>query len=262
MYKKTSEDGTTTYQHNWGNDGKWVTVVETETSLYCDFNQYQHCVFNFYYNYGLMYSTEFGYMKTIAMHKNGYIGPMVPPTLSQDAVGSYIGETSDGQGIVFNLRQDLAGTYCGKPFTAIYDGEETIIFTIQGVTYKFNIQTLVMSYNGEDIKFTFNGEITDVIPTELCGVWSGSSWTGMGANENTKVTIEKDGTVKYESQYFIDITFDYETMTITGSGKSGSQEDVNIVITYNTDTMTIDVHYTFIYDGEEYTIDGKGLTKK
>lgn len=262
MYQKLNEEtGEVTYLHNWGTDSSWVSVTEKDNVVYCDYNKYQHCEMRFYYNYNLMYSTNFGYMKNIAMHKDGYTGQMVPPTLPSSVVGSYVGE-NDGAGIVFNLRLDLAGTYCGQPFSAIYDGEDTVIFTLSNVTYKFNIKTFEMLFNDTTVKLTFNGEIEDVIPEALCGVWSGSNWSGMGANESTKVTIEKDGTVKYESQYFSEVTYDYETNTIYASGKSGSQEDISMVITYNTDANTIDVLYQFIYDGEDYTIEGVGLTKK
>ena len=83
----------------------------------------------------------------------------------------------------------------------------------------------------------------------------------MGANGNTKVTIEKDGTVKYVEQAFQNVTFDYETMTIYGSGLSSAQEEISIVITYDEDTQTIDITYNFVYDGENYNITGKDLTK-
>lgn len=262
MYKKVdSETGEFTYEYNWGADELWVDVKVDNNKVSCDYNKYQHCEMLFYYDNNLMYSTNFGYIGNLAMYKDGYTGPMVPPTLPSNVVGSYIGETSDNLGIVLNLRQDLAGTYCGNPYTAVYDGKDTIIFTVNSVTYTFNIKTFVLSYNDINIQLEFNGEIQDVIPEVLCGVWTGTNWTGMGANGNTKVTIEKDGTLKYVEQAFQNVTFDYETMTIYGSGESAAHEEISIVITYNEDTQTIDVTYNFVYDGEDYNITGKGLTK-
>ena len=118
---------------------------------------------------------------------------------------------------------------------------------------KLNIDGLTLIQN--------NGDIQEVIPEVLCGIWTGTNWTGMGANGNTKVTIEKDGTVKYVEQAFQNVTFDYETMTIYGSGLSSAQEEISIVITYDEDTQTIDITYNFVYDGENYNITGKDLTK-
>lgn len=262
MYKKVnSETGKFTYEYNWGTDELWVKITENNKKISCDYNKHQHCEMLFYYDNNLMFSTNFGYIGTLAMYKDGYTGSMVPPTLPSNVVGSYIGETADNLGIVLNLRQDLVGTYCGIPFSAVYDGKETIIFTANSVTYSFNIKSFVLSYNNTNIQLEFNGDIQEVIPEVLCGIWTGTNWTGMGANGNTKVTIEKDGTVKYVEQAFQNVTFDYETMTIYGSGLSSAQEEISIVITYDEDTQTIDITYNFVYDGENYNITGKDLTK-
>lgn len=262
MYKKINETtGEVKYLYNWGSDSSWVNIVETNSTITCDYNKYQHCEMLFYYENNLMYSTNFGYLGTIIMTKDGYTGPIVPPTLPTSAVGSYIGETSDNLGVVLNLRQDLAGTYCGNPYAAVYDGADTISFTINYITYSFNIKTLILAYNDVEIKLTFNGDIQDIIPEVLCGVWTGTNWSGMGANETSEIIIEKDGTVKYVEQAFADVTFDYETMTIYGSGKSAAQEDISIKIIYNEDTKTIDIEYKFVYDGEDYIITGKSLSK-
>ncbi len=99
-----------------------------------------------------------------------------------------------------------------------------------------------------------------MIPEALCGVWSGT-WEGMGSDKTTTLKIEKDGTITYVSQTFANVTFDYETMTINASGFDDNQEAISIVIVYNTDANTINVVYTFIYDGEEHTVTGTNLTK-
>lgn len=262
MYKKiNNETGEFIYTHNWGSENSWVNVVENAGVLSCDFNEYQHCEMRFYYDYNLMYSTNFGYMKTISMTKKGYSGSIVPPTLPSNVVGRYVGKDSNEIPVVLNIRQDLNGSYAGKPFVAIYDGNQTLTFKIDSKTYLFDIKTLVLTYENETIQLSSDGNIQEVIPESICGVWKGTNWNGMGSDNSTAITIEKDGTVKYVQQSFENVVFDYETMTITGTGKDSNQQDISIVITYNAETETIDVVYVFEYDDEAHTVIGKNLTK-
>ncbi len=261
MYKKYIPDTEEFYYtYNWGDTG-WVNFTETPTGISCDYNKYQHCDMRFYYNGDLMYSTNFGYIGTIAMTKVGYTGPVVPPTLPTSAVGKYVGENSDGISVVLNLRQDLNGTYAGTPFVATYDGGQIVTFKINSTVYQFNITTLVLSYDNQTITLTSDGAIEEIIPEAICGVWSGN-WEGFGADEHTTLTIEKDGTVKYVDQAFSNVTFDYETQTIRGTASTSGEEDATIVIVYNSETNTINVEYLFGYDGGSYTITGTDLTKK
>lgn len=262
MYKKVNnETGEFTYAYNWGSENAWVNATESVGVLSCNFNDYQHCEMRFYYNYNLMYSTNFGYMKTIAMAKKGYNGPLVPPTLPSSAVGRYVGKDSNDIPVVLNVRQDLNGSYAGKPFIAIYDGEQSLTFKIDSKIYVFDIKTLVLTCENESIQLSSDGNIQEVIPEAICGVWKGTNWDGVGSNNSTAITIEKDGTVKYVEQGFENVTFDYEKMTITCTGKDSSQQDISIVITYNADTETINVVYVFEYDGELHTVRGNNLTK-
>lgn len=248
------------YAYNWGGN-QWVDLTETETGLACNFNEYQHCEMRFYYDYKLMYSSNFGYLKEIAMYKEGYSGPMVPPTIPSSVVGRYVGENQDGVSVVLNIRQDLNGTYLGMPFTGYYDGEDIVTFTINTILYRFYIQTSILEYNNQTIQLSLDGQIQEVIPEILCGEWRGT-WEGFGTNDKTKLVIEKDGVVRFESQSFTEISYDYETMTLKGKGLNGSGEEASIIIVYNSETNTIYVTYAFTYDGEAYTITGKNLTKK
>lgn len=247
------------YAYNWGGN-PWVNIIETQTGLSCNYNEYQHCEMSFYYDNNLMYSTNFGYLKQIAMYKDGYTGSMVPPTIPSSSVGRYVGQNQDGISVVLNIRQDLNGTYLGMPFVGYYDGEGVVTFKINTILYQFNIKTSVLEYNNQSIKLSLDGEIQEVIPEILCGEWKGT-WEGFGTNDKTKLVIEKDGTVRFESQSFTEVTYDYETMTLQGKGLSGSGEDVSITVVYNSETNTIHVVYEFTYDGENYTITGKSLTK-
>ena len=262
MYRKYIEEtGESYYEYNWGSDSGWVAITETETGIECDYNKYQHCEMRFYYNDNLMYSTNFGYIKTIAMYKDGYTGAMVPPTLPSNVAGSYIGENEDGTGIVLNIRQDLNGSYNGVPFAAVYDGEKNVIFKVNGVSYSFNIITLELAFNEKIIQLASNGAIQEIIPEVICGVWGGS-WEGMGVSDGTTILIEKDGRITYVAQVFTDVTFDYSTMTIVATAVSSAGEDLKITIVYNEDAQTINVNYEFVYDGESYLITGSNLTKK
>lgn len=248
------------YAYNWG-EGVWVDIYVTATGVSCDYNKYQHCEMSFYYDGNLMYSTNFGYLKQIAMYKDGYTGPLVPPSLPVSAVGRYVGEDNNGTPVVLNLRADLNGSYAGNPFVASYDGVDTITFKIHSVLYRFNIQTLVLTYENISITLLTDGEIQEIIPEALCGVWGGT-WVGIGADQTTTLTIEKDGTIKYVEQAFANVNFDYETMTISASGLNDNQDEISIEIVYNVDTNTINVVYTFTYDGETHTVTGTNLTKK
>ncbi len=262
MYLKTDEQtGNTEYAYNWGSNNGWVKIYETPTGLSCDFNEHQHCEMRFYYDMNLMYSTEFGYMGTIAMYKDGYTGSLVPPTLPSNAIGRYVGEDENGIAVVLNLRQDLNGSYAGQPFTAIFDGNDSVIFTIKSVTYTFNVKTLTLSYDNKNINLKDDGNIQEVIPEAICGIWGGT-WEGMGVDNSTTLKIEKDGTITYVAQVFTNAVVDYETMTITATATNSSDEDMTIVIVYNAESNTINVTYTFIYDTEEYTVIGKNLTLK
>lgn len=248
------------YKYNWGQTS-WVEITETETGITCDYNKYQHCEMRFYFDDQLMYSTKFGYLGEISMYKDGYTGSMVPPTLPSTAVGRYIGVDQNEVSVVLNLRQDLNGSYAGNPFVATFDGSNTVVFKVLGVVYTFNIDTLVLSFENTSLQLSSDGQIKEIIPEVICGEWSGN-WSGMGSDNNNVLTIEKDGTIKYVEQVFSDVTFDYETYTIYASGKSEAQEPLSIVIVYNPENNTINVVYTFVYDGENYTINGDSLTKK
>lgn len=262
MYLKYNEaTDTYTYAYNWGNENAWVNIYVTTTGLTCDYNEYQHCEMSFYYDNNLMYSTKFGYLNQIAMYKDGYTGSLVPPSLPVSAVGRYVGEDNNGTPVVLNLRLDLNGSYAGNPFVATYDGIDTVTFKIHGVLYQFNIQTLVLTYEEVSITLLTDGEIQEIVPEALCGVWGGN-WQGIGVDSTTTLTIEKDGTVKYVEQTFANVTFDYETMTLSASGLNENEDEISIVVSYNGDTDTINVVYTFTYDGESHTITGTSLTKK
>lgn len=260
MYLKNDEKtGELVYAHNWGSTIGWVKVTETISGLSCDFNEHQHCEMRFYYNGNLMYSTAFGYMGTIAMYKEGYTGSMVPPTLPSTATGRFVGVDNNNVAVVLNLRQDLNGSFAGFPFTAIFDGNESVVFIINSVTYTFNINTLVLNYNNQSITLRSDGTIQEIIPEALCGVWGGT-WEGMGVDDKTTLKIEKDGTITYVAQVFTNAVVDYETMTITATATNSADETMTMVIVYDSETSTINVTYTFIYDTEEYTIVGRNLT--
>ncbi len=261
MYLRYDETtGQSKYTFNWGGNG-WVDITITATGISCDFNDYQHCEMSFYYDNNLMYSTEFGYLKEAAMHKAGYEGSMVPPVLPTTAEGHYVGEDSLGTKIILNLRQDLSGSYAGNPFSANYDGSAIVTFKVNNVTYRFNIKTLVLSYNNEEVTLRLDGEIEEVVPEALCGVWGNGTWEGMGADKTTTITIEKDGTVRYVNQGFINAVYDYDTNTLTATGLSAEGETISIEIIYNPETKIVQVNYKFVYNGEDYSVTGNNLSK-
>lgn len=262
MYLRYDEKNDTyTYTYNWG-EVCWVDITPTATGIRCDYNSNQHCEMSFYYNNNLMYSTNFGYLKEIAMYKDGYTGSMLPPSLPTNVVGRYTGETKDGVSVVFNLRQDITGSYAGTPFVGTFDGVDTVAFTINDIVYRFNIETLVLSFNDENITMQAGGIIEEIIPESLCGTWGGGTWEGNGSDKSSTVVIEKDGTIRYASQSFTNATYDYENHTITAKGYNADHEEVTITITFDEAGTTAHAVYKFVYDGEDHTIEGKNLTKQ
>jgi len=224
------------YRFNWGNG--WVNMRETETGIYCEFNENYKVNFMFYYDMNLIYTKDFGSTYgEMAFTKRGYDGPAVPPEIPSSYLGSYTGVESDGTPVVFNIKQDFSGSYKNAPIIVIYDGSTGLYFSIGSVNYFFRFADKVMIYGEEQVALTRTGEVSEVIPGNLCGTWSGK-WEGYGTggsdNDVRQIVLEADGTLTYITDIVLVATFDAETLTVTASN-----DNVRITMVYDPEHNTM-----------------------
>ena len=163
--------------------------------------------------------------------------------------------------MVLNLKADLNGSYKGMPFNAVYDGNENVIFKLNGVTYVFDINAKTISYNGVVVELTRSGEVTEVIPAAYAGEWSGT-WTGAGtgSGDNRPVKIEVDGTVTYNNSTVFAAEYDPATGKITGTADVNG-DSWEILLTWNESSQTFSARIGFEYDGEFRYLECSELTK-
>jgi len=232
------------YSFNWG--GGWGTYAITPGGVRTMFNASQVADFSFYYDMKLAYSRSFvSEKKPRSFYKNGYTGSLEPPALPLSAVGRYTGEESDGTQVVFNLREDLTGSYKGAAYIAVFDGDNIVRFTIGSVQYAFNITTKTLVYGSENVALALGGEVTEVIPSAICGEYSGTV-DGYGGSRQVTLTISTEGAVAYDTMTF---TVSYD---ITSNVISGIVGDNSITIRYNSVDGTITVYASiggYTYNG-------------
>lgn len=239
------------YRPNWSseNHNGWAQYTVTATGVHVEYNEYQVYDFVFYYDNNLLFvkSTKGGLKETYP--KVGYTGTTELPKLPASAVGSYTGNESSGAAVVFNLKQDLTGTYKGMPFVAVYDGANRVSFTIASVRYLFDVTTNVITYDTESVTLTRTGEVTEVIPTALCGTWRGT-WEGSNGND---VIIEANGTLRYDN-VTATATYDIEKGILSATGKSADGKvTYTFELKYNSNTKTFSADVKYVDEETRYT---------
>lgn len=236
------------YKDNWGQANIWRTTTENSTGVHVDFNENYKVDFLFFYDMNLAYTKKFGVYDEMTYYRYGYTGTTELPKLPASAVGSYTGNESSGAAVVFNLKQDLTGTYKGMPFVAVYDGANRVSFTIASVRYLFDVTTNVITYDTESITLTKTGEVTEVIPTALCGTWRGT-WEGSNGND---VIIEANGTLRY-GDVAATATYDIEKGILSATGKSADGKvTYTFELKYNSNTKTFSATVKYVDDETRY----------
>ena len=263
-YEQASDSGfAPVYKYNWGVESAWANYVDNGTGLYVKFNVYNEGEMLFYYDMNLLYvkfmhdSRADEYEKYV---KIGYTGTTEIPTIPEGVSGSYNG-SENGVAVVLNLKADLNGSYKGMPFNAVYDGNENVIFKLNGVTYVFDINAKTISYNGVVVELTRSGEVTEVIPAAYAGEWSGTwTGTGTGSGDQRPVKIEVDGTVTYNNSTVFAAEYDPATGKITGTADVNG-DSWEILLTWNESSQTFSARIGFEYDGEFRYLECSELTK-
>ena len=220
----------------------------------------------FYYDNNLLFvKCTTGVLKETTYPKVGYTGTTELPKLPASAVGSYTGNESSGAAVVFNLKQDLTGTYKGMPFVAVYDGANRVSFTIASVRYLFDVTTNVITYDTESVTLTRTGEVTEVIPTALCGTWKGA-WEGYGTGSDgseRSFVITSTGEFCYQSTVSGTLTIKSQTastIVLTVEAKD-STTTYNFTITYNVDTNSMSAKVTYVFENESRMLECSSLSK-
>jgi len=236
------------YKDNWGQANIWRTATENSTGLHVQFNENYKVDFLFFYDMNLAYTKKFGVYGEMTYYRYGYTGTKELPKLPSSAVGSYTGNESSGSAVVFNLKQDLTGTYKGSPFVAVYDGVKNVSFSIASTRYLFDVTTNVISYGNENVRLTRTGEVTEVIPEALCGTWRGT-WEGSNGND---IIIEANGTLRYDD-VVATASYSIEKGILSATGKN---EDGTVTYTfelkYNSDTKTFSADVKYVDDETRY----------
>lgn len=245
-----------TYRFNWSG---WGTYSCTSTGISATFNQYQQADVMFFYDNDMMYSKNFGYMGESFFYSGDYTGSLELPVFDASNAGSYTGVMTNGTAVIFNLKEDLTGSYRGLPFSALFDGEKTVFFEINGTMYYFDIETKVLTYGDENIALTLNGEVSEVVPAGLAGTWSGT-WTGYNASGASAIVIETNGTITFCSLAFENVVWDPQTNTLTCDAQLNG--DVwTLTLTWDIANDTLSAENTFVYDGETTMREASALTK-
>lgn len=224
------------YRFNWGGASGWASYTETDTGIHIEFNEFQKIDFTFFYDMNVAYTTKiFGKStdKYSSFKKYGYDGTTTPPTLPSDVPGKYTGVEADGTAVVLNVKNNLTVGYKGSVYvTAIFDGDETVYFKINGVSYTFNTTTKVLTYGSENVSLTLAGDVTEIIPEAFCGTWKGTFVaTAGGSGEERTIIVNADGTMFYGDKT-ITATYDATTQTVSGTS---SDEIYEITLTYDAD---------------------------
>lgn len=256
------------YRPNWSseNHNGWAQYTVTTMGVHVEYNEYQVYDFVFYYDSNLLFiKCTTGVLKEAAYPKVGYTGTTELPKLPASAVGSYTGNESSGAAVVFNLKQDLTGTYKGMPFVAVYDGANRVSFTIASIRYLFDVATNVITYDTESVTLTRTGEVTEVIPTALCGTWKGA-WEGYGTgggNSERSFVIKSTGEFCYQGTVSGTLTIKSQTantIVLTVEAKDNATT-YNFTITYKVDTNSMSAKVTYVMENESRMLECSSLSK-
>lgn len=245
------DDGT--YGLNWG--GTWGTYTVTQYGISASFNaSHQGIEFAFYYDNNLAYTDDYSTNGTYSSFvKRGYTGSKIPPEFPESYAGSYVSGEGENQQVL-NIKNDLTGSYKGNPISKVkYDGQNKVYFRCNEVDYAFTLVNgggTLNSTEGE-VSFTLAGAITEIIPSALCGTWTGV-FTGFGTTEKDKrgFLIESNGTVKY----IISVTTGSTSPT-----SNVSYDAATFTITFYTSGGEGTTTWTLVYDAEKHTltVDGR-----
>lgn len=247
------------YRYNWGSSSAWVEYTENGYGVHVEYNQHQKMDFLFYYNGQVAYTKSFGNGgEERAFAKDGYDGSLTPPTLPAGLEGKYTGTLADGvTAVVLNFKSDLSGTYRGTPFSAVYDGADSVFFLIGGTLHCFDITTKVLTYGTEAVSLTLAGVITDVLPAGVCGTWSGT-FQVLGT---VTVTISANGTVNFgDKTVFEDATYDAGKNQITATVENDGGK-YTLTLTWNIASDTLSAQYTVESD-ETYRRDCEAMARQ
>lgn len=239
----------TKYKLNWGS---WGSYTVTSYGVLVSFNSSNKDIrFMFYYDGNLAYSPDIiGGSSNNTYIAKGYTGATTPPVFPANKAGSYVSGEGANE-LVLNLREDLSGTYRGNPiYNVIYDGVDKVYFTCNSVNYTFTLTQNggTLDYGADPIEFTLAGAVTEVIPSALCGLWTGvfEGYGTMGG-QNRGFSIESDGVVYY-----------YSSMT---SEDKTQMSNVNYDFASTTLTFTDNGGFTWtlVYDAENKQINVTGI---
>lgn len=229
-----------TYEQNWSD--VVGTYYQTATGIHAQFNSAQPADIVFYYDMNVAYSASFGYLREKTFVKDGYTGPTTPPVLNANWTGRYTGQESDGTQVIFNIRVDCTGDYKGVPFVAVFDGNDTVRFTIGSVSYAVQFgSTVTISYGSESVTLTKGGSIVEVIPTAIAGTWTCSSVEGFGTGSGSYTfNIQSTGAITYNgSTILTNVVYTPSTFTITATGGG-----LAFIFIYNADEDTLYVEWS------------------
>ncbi len=264
-YVYLSDEEKAEYKDNWGKPNIWRTASENSTGLHVEFNENYKIDFLFFYDMNLAYTKKFGVYGEMTYYKYGYTGTKELPKLPSSAVGSYTGNESNGTAVVFNLKQDLTGTYKGVPFIAVYDGVKNVSFTIASTRYSFDVTAKAISYGDENVSLTRTGDVTEVIPEALCGTWEGA-WEGYGTGSGSAVRrfeIKSTGEFVYQDSAtgMLSVVSQDSDKIVLSVVATTSNTTYTFKLTYNINTKNFSAKADYVYDQETRVIECSSLTK-
>ena len=264
-YVYLSDEEKAEYKDNWGKPNIWRTASENSTGLHVEFNENYKIDFLFFYDMNLAYTKKFGVYGEMTYYKYGYTGTKELPKLPSSAVGSYTGNESNGTAVVFNLKQDLTGTYKGLPFVAVFDGVKNVSFAVAGTRYLFDVTSKVISYGNENVSLTRTGDVTEVIPEALCGTWEGT-WEGYGTGSGSGVRsfeIKNTGEFVYQDSAtgMLSVVSQDSDKIVLSVVATTSDTTYTFKLTYNVNTKNFSAKADYVYDQETRVIECSSLTK-
>lgn len=230
------------YRLNWG--GVWGSYTLVPGGIHAIYNSSQIVTLYPYYDMNVLYSSPDSawIIKEASFAKKGYNGPLTPPVMPVEYAGSYYDVSDEGQEVIFNLKENLSGSFKGALITKVsYDGTNKVMFTANSISYTFTYgDTCTIAGGGVVITVAKGGVVTEIYPSDLVGTWSGV-WSGMGVTEGEirSIRIQKDGFIYYVvgtlSESLLS-SVEYDSVKGVITGYSGA---LFITLTYNVEEDTI-----------------------